>query len=273
MTGTAADPRFDPSVAHPARVYNYWLGGKDNNAADRQAGEEVMRLRPEVVAGARANRYFLARLVRFLAAGRGVRQFLDIGTGLPAVGNTHEIAQDVAPQCRVVYVDNDPLVLANARALLISKPGGFCGYVDADLCEPAAIVDAAAEAFDFRRPVAVLLLAVLHFIREDPAKIVAELAGPLAAGSFVAISHLTADFAPEQVTSGVGAYNTLVPAGITARTHSEVTALFGGLPMVAPGVVPVAGWRPDFPECVTQRADLYAGVAEKLPRRAGRGPE
>ena len=167
--------RFDPSVPHPARVYGYWLGGKDHYPADRKAAEEVIRLRPQVVAGARANRAFLARVVRYLAADCGIRQFIDIGTGLPAPDNTHELAQAVAADSRIVYVDNDPLVLVHARALLTSTPQGVCDYLDADLRDTATIVTQASNALDLTQPVAVLLLAVLHFIpdRDDPAGIVA----------------------------------------------------------------------------------------------------
>jgi hypothetical protein len=175
---------FDPSVSHPARVYSYWLGGKDHYPADRKAAEEVIRLRPQVVAGARANRAFLARAVRYLTAECGIRQFLHIGTGLPAPENTHEVAQGIAAESRIVYVDNDPLVLAYARALLTSSPQGTCDYIDADLRDATAIVAQAKAALDFSQPVAVLLLAVLHFIpgSDDPGRIVATLAQQLAPG-------------------------------------------------------------------------------------------
>jgi len=266
------EARFDPSVAHSARVYAYWLGGKDNFPADRKAAEEVMRLRPQVVASARANRSFLARVVRYLAAQAGIRQFLDVGTGLPAPGNTHELAQAVDAECRVVYVDNDPVVLTHARALLISTPQGACGYVDADLREPETIVAAAAQTLDFTQPVAILLLAILHFIpdADDPADIVATLAGALAPGSYLAISHLTGDFGPEQVAAATAAYNAQVPVPVTARSHSQVSALFGGLPLLAPGVVPVSEWRPDVGDPFGQPADLYGGVA-RIPGRARPG--
>jgi hypothetical protein len=261
----AADetPRFDPGVAHPARVYNVWLGGKDGLAADRKAAEEVAAHRPQVVVGARANRAFLARAVRYLAGQRGVRQFLDIGPGLPAPGNTHDVAQAIAPDSKIVYVDNDPLVLAHARALLTSLPEGACDHLDADLRDPELILRNAARTLDFTQPAAVMLVAVLHFIPDagDPQGIVAALTGALAPGSFVAVSHLTGDFAPSQVAAGVAAYNNLVPAGITARSHAQVTALFGGLPLVAPGVVPVNEWRPAVDCQSGQGADMYAGVA------------
>jgi len=259
-----ADPgaRVDPSVPHPARVYDYWLGGKDHYAADRQAAEEVIRRRPQVVAGARANRAFLARVVRYLAAECGVRQFLDIGTGLPAPHSTHQVAQAIAPGSRIVYVDNDPLVLVHARALLTSAPQGSCDYVEADLRDTAAELAGAAQTLDFTRPVAVLLLAVLHFLAgaDDPAAIVAALARRLAPGSFVVISHLTTDFAPGPVAAGVEAYNALVPTALVPRSHARVSSLFGGLPLVPPRVVPVTEWRPATGPS-PQTADLYAGIA------------
>ena len=250
-------------MPHPARVYAYWLGGKDHFRADRQAAEEVVRSRPQVVAGARANRAFLSRVVRFLAAACGVRQFLDIGIGLPAPDSTHQVAQAIAPDCRVVYVDNDPLVLVHARALLTSTGQGMCEYIDADLRDTATIVAGAARALDFTQPAAVLLVAVLHFIpdADDPTQIVASLASVLAPGSYVVISHLTADLAPSQVTAGVAAYNTRVPAGLIPRTHSQVSALFGALPLVAPGVVPVTEWRPVIAGHSRQPADMYGGLA------------
>ena len=264
--------RFDTSVAHPARVYAYWLGGKDHFPADRKAAEEVMRLRPQVVASARANRAFLARVVRYLAAEAGIRQFLDVGTGLPCPDNTHQVAQEVAPECRVVYCDNDQLVLTHARALLTSTPQGTCDYLDADLHEPQTIVAQAAQTLDFTQPTAILLLAVLHFVADadDPASIVATLAGALAPGSYLAISHLTGDLAPEQVAAATAAYNTQVPVPVTARSHSQVSALFGGLPLLAPGVVPVTEWRPEVGDPFGQPADLHGGVA-RIPGRARPG--
>jgi SAM-dependent methyltransferase len=262
----AARCRFDPDVAHPARVYCYWLGGKDHYAADRRAGDAVARRRPQVVAGARANRAFLARAVRYLAADCGVRQFLDIGTGLPAPCATHEVAQAIAPDCAVAYADNDPLVLVYARALLTSAPEGRCGYIDADVRDPVAIVAQASRTLDFTRPVAVLLLAILHFLADadDPAGIVSALARALAPGSFMVISHLTADFAPAQVAAGATAYNAVVPGGVTPRSHAEVTALFGGLSLVPPGVVPVSEWRPAIAG-PSAPADLYSGMARTAP--------
>jgi SAM-dependent methyltransferase len=263
MSDMSTDQRFDPSVPHPARVYNVWLGGKDGLAADRKAAAEVAACRPQVVAGARANRAFLARAVRYLAGERGIRQFLDIGPGLPAPDATHTVAQAIAPESKIVYVDNDPLVLAHARALLTSLPQGVCAYLEGDLRDPVTIVKEAARTLDFTQPAAVMLVAVLHFIPDasDPAGLVASLAGALAPGSFLAISHLTADFDPGQVASGVAAYNALVPAGITARSHAQVTALFGRLSLVPPGVVPVSEWRPGHAPVHGVSADVYAGLA------------
>jgi hypothetical protein len=240
-----------------------WIGGKDHYPADRKAAEEVAACRPQVVAGARANRAFLARAVRYLAGRQGIRQFLDIGPGLPAPGSTHEVAQSIAPESRVVYVDNDPLVLVHARALLTSTTGAPCEHVDGDLRDPDAIIREAAQTLDFSRPAAVILVAVLHFLADadDPGGVVETLAGALAPGSFVAISHLTSDFAPEQVGAGVAAYNALVPAGITARTHAGVTSLFGRLALIPPGVVPVSEWRPEHAPVRGVSADMYAGLA------------
>jgi S-adenosyl methyltransferase len=258
---------FDPSVPHPARVYNYWLGGKDHFPADRQAAEAVIRERPQVVAGARANRAFLARAVRYLAAETGIGQFLDIGTGLPAANATHQVAQQITPGARVVYVDNDPLVLVHARALLTSTSQGACDYLDADLRDPSGILGKAAATLDLTQPVGVLLLAVLHFIpdTDDPAGIVAALAAALAPGSCLAISHLTADLAPAQVTAATTAYNTATPTPVTPRSHAQVTGLLGGLPLLPPGVVPVSEWRTPAGD-VPQPCDLYGGVA-RIPRR------
>ena len=256
-------------MPHPARLYNFWLGGKDHFPADRKAALEVMQARPQVVQGARANRAFLARVVRYLAAETGIRQFLDIGTGLPAPDSTHEVAQSVARNCRIVYADNDPLVLAHARALLTGTREGACGYVDADVRDTGTILAQAAQTLDFTKPVAVLLLAILHLIpdADSPAAIVARLAEGLAPASYVAISHMTADFAPDAVTAAAGAYNALAPIPVTARSHTGVTALFGTLPLVAPGVVPITEWRPDGPSQPAQLADLYAGLARTPARR------
>jgi len=223
---------FDPSVPHAARVYDCWLGGKDHYPADRAVAEAVARYRPQAAASARANRAFGCRAVTYLTAGCGIRQFLDIGTGLPAPGATHQVAQAIDPSARAAYVDNDPLVLAYARALLTSTPQGRCGYIDADLRDTTGLLAQASATLDLTQPVAVLLLAVLHYLPDagHPARIVRSLAAALAPGSYLAISHLTADLAPAEVTAAVHAYNGTVPAPVTPRSHAEVTALFTGLP-------------------------------------------
>ena len=261
-------PGFDFHVAHPARVYNVWIGGKDHFAADREAAARVIRHRPQVVDAAMANRQFLSRAVKYLARCQGMRQFLDIGAGLPASGATHEVSQGVDRWSRVVYVDRDPLVMTHARALLTSTDEGCCDYVQADLRDTDYIHREAARTLDMRRPVAVLLVAVLHFVSDadDPPGIVRALIGPLAPGSCVVISHLTADSAPEAVGGAVAEYNALVSAPITARSHTEVTGLLAALRLIAPGVVPVAEWRPD--KICGEVTDVYAGVARKAPRRS-----
>jgi SAM-dependent methyltransferase len=255
-------------VPQPARVYDAWLGGKDHYAADRETAIRVTELRPQVIAAAWANRGFLGRAVRYLAARHAITQFLDIGAGMPTRDNTHQIAQRIDPRSRVVYVDSDPIVVAHARALLTtSSPAGACGHVQADLRDTEHILGHAARTLDFAQPVAVLLLAVLHFVpdADDPAGIVAALVRALAPGSCVAISHLTADFAPDAVGEALDAYNKLVPTPVTARTHADITRLFAGLPLVAPGVVPVSEWRPDA--IAPHVVDVYGGIARTPVRR------
>jgi S-adenosyl methyltransferase len=245
----AQDP-YDVGSPHPARVYAYWLGAKDHCQADRDTAEEVMRHRPQVRATAQANRAFGRRVTTYAAQSCGIRQFLDIGTGLPAPDATHEIAQHAAPGCRVVYADNDPVVLARARAHLAptSSAAGSCGYISADVRDPAAMLERAAGLLDFSQPVAVWLLAVLHFVpdADDPVGIVTELAAALAPGSLVAITHLTADSAPCAVAEAVAAFNARVPVQVYPRNRDQVTALFGSLLPQWPGIMPVTQWRPAF---------------------------
>jgi hypothetical protein len=254
-------------VAHPARVYGCWLGGKDHYQADRDAAAAVLACRPQAAAGARANRAFGRRATAYAAQGCGIRQFLDIGPGLPAPGPTHEVAQQVSPACRVAYADHDQLVLAHARALLTPAAGGSCDYLDADVRDPAGLLAQADDVLDFGQPVAVWLLAVLHFVADadDPAGIVAELAAALAPGSLIAVSHLTADHAPGPVTAATTVWNRLVPVPVYARGRDQVTGLFGGLPVQWPGVVPVTRWRPTFQEAPGGPCDLYGGVAVVPP--------
>ena len=255
---------FDTSVPHIARVYDYWLGGKDNFAADRELGERTLQAYPNLVFSVRANRAFLARSVRFLAAEMGVRQFLDIGTGIPTASNTHEVAQRVAPECRIVYVDNDPIVLSHAQALLTSKPEGACAYVDADLRDPDAIVADAAGTLDFAKPVAVMLLTVLQFVPGDePGAIVRRLMDACVPGSFVVISHPASDIDAEPHAEMVRRMNESMVEQVTLRDRAGVTSLFGGLELVEPGVVRAPQWRPDSDLAAASPAVLWAGVARK----------
>jgi hypothetical protein len=246
-------------------VYNYWLGGKDNFEADRKAAEFVMANSPEVLPGVRAQRAFLARVVHYLAAEAGVRQFIDIGTGLPSADNTHEVAQRAAPEARVVYVDNDPIVLLHARALLTSSPQGMTSYIDADARDVTAILAEAASDLDFRRPVGVMLLGVLHSIPEqdDPYAIVRRLADAVPAGSHVVIAHLASDVL-QRATETMRSYNELGGIPVTPRTHVQVSRFFDGLDLLEPGVTQVHRWRPGAsPADATQRIPIYCGVARR----------
>jgi len=255
---------FDTSVAHPARVYDYWLGGKDNFAADREAAEQVIAANPQVLPGVRANRAFLGRAVRYLAGEAGVRQFLDIGTGLPTADNTHEVAQQVAPQCRVVYVDNDPIVLAHARALLTSMPEGATAYVDSDLRDTDAVLQGAAQTLDFSQPVAVMLLMILQYIpdEEDPWGIVARLMDAAPPGSYLALSDTAADIDADAVAESARRYNQRLGAvRQTRRSEAEFTRFFEGLDLLDPGVAPLPQWR--APARPGQRIPAYAAVGRK----------
>jgi hypothetical protein len=256
--------RIDTSVAHPARVYDYWLGGKDNFAADREAAEQVIAVRPRIRAEVRANRAFLGRAVRFLAGEAGIRQFLDIGTGLPSANNTHEVAQSVAPGAHVVYVDNDPIVLAHARALLTSAPTGETAYADADLRDTDRVLAEAREALDLGTPVAVMLIAVLHHIPDDdhPYETVARLVGAVPSGSYLAISHPASDVDTEAVAEVARRYNARVPAGQRRRSHAEVLRFFEGLELQEPGLVQTPQWRPEG-EDSADPVPMWAGVARK----------
>jgi len=256
---------FDTSVPHIARVYDYWLGGKDNFAADRELGERTLAAYPNLVFSVRANRAFLARAVRFLTAEMGIRQFLDIGTGIPTANNTHEVAQSVAPESRIVYVDNDPVVLSHARALLTSKPEGQCAYIDADLRDPDNILAIAADTLDFSQPVAVMMIAVLHFVADDAeaSGIVNRVMDACVPGSFVAISHAASDIDTEQQTEMVRRLNQSVAEKATLRDQAGVTRLFDGFELVDPGVVRTAEWRPDSPHQAASPAAVWCGVARK----------
>jgi len=236
---------IDTTVAHPARVYDYWLGGKDNFAADREAAERVLAVTPGLRERVRANRAFLARAVRYLAAEAGIRQFLDIGTGIPSASNTHEVAQAVAPEARIVYADNDPIVLVHARALLASSPQGITQYIDGDLRDGDAILDEATATIDLSQPTALLLIGILHLItdEEDPYGIVAGLMGRLSPGSYLALSHPASDIHPGQAEAQ-RRYNERVSTQQTLRSLDEVGRFFDGLELVPPGLVMVHQWHP-----------------------------
>lgn len=256
-------PEINTKVAHPARVWNFWLGGKDHFAADRAAGEELLEAMPEWVEVARADRQFLERAVRFLAAEAGIRQFLDIGSGIPTANNTHEIAQRAAPESRVVYVDNDPIVLAHARALLRSGPQGMTDYLDADFREPAKILQEAAAAVDFGKPVAITLLAVMEFIPDnaEAADSIGQLLAGAASGSYLAIAHPVRS---EAVDEAARRWNASGATPVTGRYPEEIAAFFDGLELVEPGLVPLPQWRPDADTSYTGREiPSYCAVARK----------
>jgi hypothetical protein len=247
-------------------VYDYWLGGKDNFASDRDAAEEAIGANPGIVEDARANRAFLARAVSVLARDHGVTQFLDIGTGLPADHSTHEIAQSIDPTARVVYVDNDPIVLAHARAILVSGPDGRCGYVDADLRDPAVILKAAARTLDLNRPVALLLLLVLHFIpdADGPQEVVSSLLEGLAEGSYLVVSHPASDVRRDSVAEMTRRMNQrLRGPRATLRDRNQTSRFFGGLELLEPGVVQPPQWRPAPGEPPRPDVPLWCGAGRK----------
>jgi hypothetical protein len=256
---------IDATVAHPARRYNYWLGGKDNFAADRASGDELERMFPKVRLGALANRALLKRATRFLAAEAGVRQFLDIGTGLPTADNTHEVAQAVVPESHIVYVDNDPLVMVHARALLTSTPAGRTAYLQADLNDPDTILadPVLRETLDLSQPVGLMLIAVLHFVHGHGAAqpIVRRLLDALPAGSYLVATHATQDFGtPEQQAL----YQQILQEGksdVWTRPKDEFAALFDGLDLVEPGVVPASEWRPEPGAEIPERSDVNVWTA------------
>ncbi|MGW2772295.1 SAM-dependent methyltransferase [Streptomyces olivaceoviridis] len=243
----AGSARLDTSVAHNARVWNYWIGGKDHYEVDQRVGDHIAGMFPVIRAVARADREFLGRAVRFLAAERGIRQFLDIGTGLPTADNTHEIAQRIAPESRIVYVDNDPIVLVHARSLLTSSPEGVTDYVDADAHDPDGIMRRAAETLDLSRPVAVLMLGILNFVLDtDEARdIVRRLMAGVPAGSHLVLTHPTydRDVGGEGNVAAMEFWNAHATPPITARSRAEIAGFLEGLDLVEPGLVPCSQWR------------------------------
>ncbi len=262
-----APPGVDTSVAHSARIYDWWLGGKDNFSADRAMGEAITSAIPSIRTMAQENRKFLGRAVRHLVNDAGIRQFLDIGTGMPTEGNVHEVAQDLAPDARVVYVDNDPIVLAHARALLVSGDRGQTAYIHADLNEPERILTnpALTRTLDLDQPVGLVMVAILMLQRdaEDPWAKSRALMDALPSGSYVAISHPGRDFDPETMATieAVAAQGnvTMVP-----RVREEVARFFADWELIDPGLVPVKAWRPPVEPVPNPHAAYYwAGVARK----------
>ncbi|GAA1256235.1 SAM-dependent methyltransferase [Sphaerisporangium rubeum] len=244
-SGPQQPTKIDPTVAHSARVWNHWLGGKDNFAADRQVGDQILKVMPALVDSARADRAFLGRAVRHLTAEAGLRQFLDIGTGLPTASNTHEVAQSVAPECRVVYVDNDPIVLTHARALLVGTPEGATDYIEADIRDTTTVLDRARETLDFTEPVALMLLGVLNFIPDDAeaAAIIRRLLDAVPSGSHLAVAHPTAEVHAEAMHEAVRQWNAAGSAPMVLRSPTQISRWFDGLDLLEPGVVSCSQWR------------------------------
>jgi len=279
MTDDTAGPpdlKIDTTVSHSARIWNYWLGGNDNYAVDREAGDKVVTMLPSIVIQARADRAFLGRSIRYLAGEEGIRQFLDIGTGLPTADNTHQVAQRVAPEARVVYADNDPLVLIHARALLTSTPEGACDYIEGDLREPDKILAQAARTLDFTQPAALILLGVLHHIPDtgQACSVVGHLVAALAPGSFLVINHSTSAVHGAAMEEAVAHWNKVGTPTMTLRTPQQITQFFDGLDLLPPGVVSCSRWRPDLTPAGGQPAEVdeFCGVARKRFASASPSP-
>jgi hypothetical protein len=264
--GKASPPEFDTSVAHQARVYDYLLGGKDNYAADRAAVDAWLKINPNLTPSAHANRSFLGRVVRYLTGEAGIRQFLDIGTGIPTAGNTHEVAQAVAPETRVVYVDYDPVVLAHARALLTSSEAGATEYIDADLRDTGPILNQAGQLLDFTKPVAVTLISILHAIPDDddPHAIVATLLDAVPSGSYLAISHMGSELiAPQAQREMTDIGKRMSLQQYTSRNREQVTRFFDGTDLVEPGLVRVEEWRPEPGPGDPRKSYVWSAVGRK----------
>ncbi|UUU19354.1 SAM-dependent methyltransferase [Streptomyces sp. DSM 40750] len=245
--GVARITRLRTDVSHSARIWNYWLGGKDHYEVDEKVGDQILSFVPELPRSAVADRRFLARAVRFLAAEAGIRQFLDIGTGLPSADNTHEVAQRVDPSCRIVYVDNDPIVLTHAHALLTSTPEGATGYIEADLHDPEAVLRGAAATLDFEKPVAITMLGVLNFIMDtdEAVTIVRRLLDAVPSGSHLVISHPTTEVDGEAMAAAVDYWNGQGSAPMTLRSRADLARLFDGVELLPPGLVSCSRWRPE----------------------------
>jgi hypothetical protein len=266
--GPPPSSRLDPSVPHIARVRDYWLGGRDNFAVDRQVGDAALTVFPGLVSSVRITRAFLGRAVRYLTADAGVRQFLDIGAGIPTANSTHQVAQSIAPDALVCYVDRDPVVFSHARALLASGRHGRTSYLEADLRDTGKILAEAASVLDLTQPVAVLLNAVLQFIPDDadPDKIVTMLADAMPPGSFLVLSHPASDLGSEPRPDPGSPLGRLLAGPVTRRSHDQVRRFFTGLGLLPPGVVRLPQWRPDRADPLADPASgpqLWGGVGQK----------
>jgi hypothetical protein len=264
--GKTGSPEFDTSIAHQARVYDYLLGGKDNYAADRAAADAWLKVNPDTAFTVLANRAFLGRAVRYLTAEAGIRQFLDIGTGIPTAGNTHHVAQAIAPESRVVYVDYDPIVLAHARALLTSRGAGATDYIHADLRDTPAILSQARELLDFTKPIAITLIAILHAIpdSDDPQAVVASLLDAAPPGSYLAVSHMGSDLiAPETLREMQDVGKRMSQQQYSHRSRGQVAQFFDGTDLVEPGLVPVHEWRPESGTDNTRNTFIWSAVGRK----------
>ena len=262
----AAGTGIDTTVSHSARIWDYWLRGKDNYAVDREVGDRIEEMLPDIVRQAREDRLFLGRVVRYLAGEAGIRQFLDIGTGLPTADNTHQVAQGVAPESKIVYVDNDPLVLAHARALLTSTPEGTTDYIHADMHDPGTIIAGAARTLDFGQPIAITMLGVLwHVMDNDEAyAIVNRLVQAMPSGSYLAINHPTLEVTGEKMATAIRYWNQYGKPPGTHRTPDELTWFFDGMDLVEPGMVSITRWRPDATSSgEPEEIDQFGAVGRK----------
>jgi O-methyltransferase involved in polyketide biosynthesis len=258
--------RIDTTRPHTARIWNYWTGGKDNYPVDQEAGDQIRALHPGIGDYALADRRFLGRAVRHMATEAGIRQFLDIGTGLPSANNTHEVAQLIRPDARIVYVDNDPLVLVHARALLTGTPEGRTDYLDADLRDTDAILEQAAQTLDFSEPVALMLLGVVIFVEDDEEsyRVVRRLMDALPSGSHLALSHTISSPSMPDVDAAVAFWNEHGTPRLTQRTPEQVRRYFDGLELLEPGVVSCNRWRPEEEtQSAPAEVAMYGGVARK----------
>jgi hypothetical protein len=262
-SGGTVPPEVDTTVPHSARIWNYWLGGTDNYPVDREAGDQYRDVYPQIVDLARASRAFQARAIRFLAADQGIRQFLDVGAGLPAAGNTHEVAQGIAPETRVVYVDHDPFVVSHGRSRLRSTPEGVTRFIEADLHQPAEILRAAGESLDFSRPIGLVLMGVMGHIDDGSAyPIVRQLIDGLPAGSYLVLQD-GAEVSDASFNEAQEGYDDTGAIPYRLRRPEQIAAFFDGLDVVEPGVVPLPRWHPDPDQAAVPDVEAFGGVARK----------